>query len=468
MMKTKNSPTTLVFTSILGFFFLISCNKDKDEANSQLVASAGNDVGVQTGQQVTLNGNGSVDLLGNLFEYSWSFISKPASSNASLTNNTTSTPAFTPDIQGKYRIELTVASSSEDRDTVTVFAFQVNQAEGIYESLRPGPNVGIRDFAVACNYLFATCEFTEIGGIQARKIARYDGSVWSPLGCGLEDGSIFEMIEYKGELYVTGQFTEIGCISANNIARWNCEMNIWDDVEGGLTGGSNPFGFTLTVYNDELYVGGQFEKAGDVNATNIAKWNGTEWSAVGNITGGAVRELVVYNQNLIAGGAFNTINGTGIARIASYNGSNWSVLGAVNELELKSTGIVRHMAVYKDVLYISGDFSSNNETVSELITWNGIGFDDFGRAFSLYQNVIRELAVIDGILYIGGTFRNVVGSRANNVLQWNGESWRIMKEGTSGSVLSIESFGSEIYLGGEFDSAGGNDAENIAIWSETQ
>jgi hypothetical protein len=157
-----------------------------------------------------------------------------------------------------------------------------------------------------------------------------------------------------------------------------------------------------------------------------------------------------------------------IARIASYNGSSWSALGPVNELELKSTGFVRHMAVYRDVLYISGDFTSNNEIVSELITWNGTRFDDFGRAFSLYPNVIRELVVINGILYIGGTFRNVVGSQANNVLQWNGESWRIMKEGTSGSILSIESFGNEIYLGGEFDAAGGNDAENIAIWSELQ
>jgi hypothetical protein len=43
-----------------------------------------------------------------------------------------------------------------------------------------------------------------------------------------------------------------------------------------------------------------------------------------------------------------------------------------------------------------------------------------------------------------------------------------MSEGTSGSVLSIESFGNEIYIGGEFDNAGGNDAENIAIWSEIQ
>lgn len=79
---------------------------------------------------------------------------------------------------------------------------------------------------------------------------------------------------------------------------------------------------------------------------------------------------------------------------------------------------------------------------------------------------IRELAVINGTLYIGGSFRNVVGSQADNILQWDGESWRIMKQGPTGMVLSIESFGNKIYLGGEFNKAGGNVAENISIWTE--
>jgi hypothetical protein len=466
-MKSSISSISLVSVIyIFGIIFITACNKDDDDKNnSQLNASAGNDKSVQTGQLVTLNGSGSTDLMGNPFEFSWNFISIPESSNVSLENSTTATPSFTPDIQGKYKIELTISSTMESRDTVTVFAFQVRDIEGIYENLMPGTNVGVRDFTVACGYLIATCEFTEIGGIQALKIARYDGSAWSPLGCGLEEGSIFEMVEYKGELYVTGQFNEIGCISANNIARWNCATNTWDDVEGGLTGGDDPFGYTLVVYNDELYVGGQFEQAGNVKSHNIAKWNGTEWSAVGNMEGGSVRELVVFNQKLYAGGFFDAVNGINTGHIASYDGNSWTMLGSLNELELKATGVVRNMAVFKDILYISGDFSSNGEIVSELITWDGNHFSDFGRAFSLDLNSISELTAINGILYIGGSFRNVVASQANNILQWDGESWGIMSEGTSGTVLSIELFGNKIYLGGEFNNAGGNNAENISIWS---
>jgi hypothetical protein len=187
-----------------GIIIICSCSKDNnDDDNSQLIASAGEDIGVQTGQLVTLNGSESTDLMGNPFEYSWKFISMPESSNANLVSNTTATPTFTPDIQGKYKIELTISNTTENRDTVSVFAFKISDVEGIYENLIPGSNVGVRDFTVASNHLIATCEFTEIGGIQAKKVASFNGSVWSALGCGLEEGSIYEMLEYKGELYVT-------------------------------------------------------------------------------------------------------------------------------------------------------------------------------------------------------------------------------------------------------------------------
>ena len=183
--------------------------------------------------------------------------------------------------------------------------------------------------------------------------------------------------------------------------------NTWDSVAGGLTGGNNPFGYSLEVYNDELYVGGQFEQAGAVKSLNIAKWNGTEWSAVGNMEGGSVRELVVFNQKLYAGGFFDAVNGINTGHIASYDGNSWTTLGSVNGLELKATGVVRNMAVLKNVLYISGGFPGMVKLYSELITWDGSQYNDFGRAFSLDQNSISEMVAINGILYIGGNFRNV-------------------------------------------------------------
>ena len=444
---------------------LYSCGSS-DEETSDLNASAGNDANVLVGQQVSLNGNGSSDINGNPFDFDWKFILKPSTSSATLDDNTIATPVFTPDVQGKYKVELKISNTSmEDRDTITISAFTVVNISGNYENLTPGPNVGIRDFAKACGYLIATCEFTEIGGIEANKIARYNGIEWKPLGSGLEDGSIYDMIEFQDDLYVTGQFEEIGGIAANNIARWDCEDETWNEVEGGLTGGDNPFGHALMIYKDELYVGGNFTMAGNVNANNIAKWDGVEWSAVGSLENGSVRSLQVYSQKLYAGGFFDAVNGTPTnGSIASFDGTNWASLGSLDGLENKATGAVKYMAVYDNLLFIGGEF---DDDYSELITWNGSQFNDFGRAFSLYQgNLIYELTVINNILYIGGDFNSAVASQTHNLLQWDSEKWGLLDEGTNGQVLSIEEYNDKIYIGGDYDMAGGKVAEKISIWTE--
>lgn len=458
----------------LTFSLVLACSSDNSEDDidvvdppvpipSQITASAGVDRNVLVDNQVSLNGTatgseGEID-------YSWRFVSKPDLSNAELSDTNAATATFLADVQGKYKLELTASGDTQDTDQITIAAFDVTDIDGSYTNLLPGPNVGIERFAVVDDRLYATCDFDEIGNIQAEKIACFDGNIWEALGCGLEQGFIYDMIAYQGELYVTGDFDEIGCVPANNIARWDGEN--WNDVDGGLTG-DDPVGFTLEIYNDELYVGGFFEMAGNVNAINAAKWNGLEWAAIGSFDN-TILEFAVYGQNLYAGGFFTTADGISAENIAFYNGSGWSSLGGASDLEQGSTGTVNEMAVMNGTLYISGVFDQNDNFFSELITWDGSEFSDFGKAFSLSQdNFISELTTIDDVLYIGGNFENVVGSQANNIIQWDGTQWGIMQDGVSGRVFSIEKFGTQIYVGGEFTQAGGIFAENISIWSSNQ
>ena len=338
------------------------------------------------------------------------------------------------------------------------------EIEGSFTNLLPGANVGIAKFAVVEDRLYVTCEFDEIGNVQAKKIACYNGNIWAALGCGLEDGSIYDMISYQGDLYVTGEFEEIGCVAANNIARWDGQN--WHDVSGGITGGEDPFGNALMTYNGELYVGGRFTMAGTISVSNIAKWDGIAWSGAGVFEDGSILELQTFGQDLLAGGSFEMVDGLATGSIASFDGNTWNSLGSTSGLELGTTGTINEMAVLDGVLYIAGFFNENGNVYSELITWNGSEFNDFGRAFSLTQtNTISELTVINDLLFIGGNFNNVVGSQVSNILQWDGSQWGILENGISGTVLSIEEFSNSIYIGGDFTAAGGNMAENISIWS---
>ena len=60
----------------------------------------------------------------------------------------------------------------------------------------------------------------------------------------------------------------------------------------------------LAVSGTDLYAGGSFTTAGETEVNNVAKWNGSAWSALGSGTDRQVEALAVCGTNLYAGGGF--------------------------------------------------------------------------------------------------------------------------------------------------------------------
>lgn len=91
--------------------------------NGAPTANAGPDQVVYSGSLVALNGSGSTDPEGDALNYTWTMVSKPSGSTASLSNFTTSRPSFTADQVGSYEISLVVDdgvdSSAPDSVRVT-------------------------------------------------------------------------------------------------------------------------------------------------------------------------------------------------------------------------------------------------------------------------------------------------------------------------------------------------------------
>ena len=139
------------------------------------------------------------------------------------------------------------------------------------------------------------------GGVPARNIARWDGTSWTEVGGGIGNGVLLDADEVYaltvfhdgggGALYAGGSFFEAGGVPARNIARW--DGTSWSDVGGGVVeldeadedrGGVKAF----EVFNNELWVGGQFEPpllgvaracAKPETSQNLASWDGTRWHA---------------------------------------------------------------------------------------------------------------------------------------------------------------------------------------------
>src|SRR5258705_11738376 len=99
-------------------------------------------------------------------------------------------------------------------------------------------------------------------------LAQYNlnAQTWDSVGTGITGSStVNTMIEYNGRLYAAGAFTSTGGVQAKKIARWNGSS--WDSVGGGLSSDV----YALAVYNGELYAGGQFLMAGGNTVHYIAK-----------------------------------------------------------------------------------------------------------------------------------------------------------------------------------------------------
>lgn len=124
--------------------------------------------------------------------------------------------------------------------------------------------------------LYAGGSFTEAGGVPAASIARWDGSSWSPVGSGLTGGGVFALNSFDDGtgpgLFAGGSFTEAGGLLARGLAKW--DGSVWSEPGGGSDGRIN----ALAVHDDgsgpALYVGGNFNFAGGVAARNVAKWDG--------------------------------------------------------------------------------------------------------------------------------------------------------------------------------------------------
>ena len=166
--------------------------------------------------------------------------------------------------------------------------------------------------------LIAGGVFTTAGGVDASKIARWNGSIWQPLGSGVSGGGIYQgvyaLTVYNGELIAGGYFKESGGVDVNSIAAWN--GNSWKALGGGIDQDVH----CLTAYSGELIAGGGYFEAGGVSAKSIARWDGSSWKAMGSGMNSIVKALTVYNGELIAGGSFTSAGGR-----SSYYWARWGV-----------------------------------------------------------------------------------------------------------------------------------------------
>jgi hypothetical protein len=234
---------------------------------------------------------------------------------------------------------------------------------------------------------------------------------------------------------------------------------------------------SMVIYNNELYMGGDFVAINSQSMEHLVKWNGTNWVNIG-ASGGNVLNLRVINNDLYAVGTFTQVAGINANSIAKWNGTSWSSVNFPASYFLGNNSFVGDCVIYNGELYAGGNFHiSTGQTDIAVLkngTWQRVGnSDSLKGAFSS----INKLEVFHNELYIGGYILHSEGNVGNGIQRWDGVNWKTVGTGlqdynnttNSGtSVLDMMQYKNKLYVAGGFSFAGNSIAPNLATWDGTK
>ncbi|TVQ82933.1 MAG: hypothetical protein EA380_00265 [Phycisphaeraceae bacterium] len=356
--------------------------------------------------------------------------------------------------------------------------------------------VPIEDADGSALYIFGR---TTSGGSNIANLGpvRWDGQDVEIFGDGLVynlvSGTRVTSIEFydDGEgdaLYASGSFVGTSHISARGIARWNGAS--WEPV-GGEGARSAGIDSHLTRFDDgvedALYFTGNLTFQGETR--HVLKWDGVEWSDVGNAIRKRVYAAQVFNDGtgdaLYVAGEFAIADGSVADYIARWDGVAWSGVVGTDPDGYAPSGLIRKLHVFDDgsgqeALYALGAFMSVTGSAN-LARWNGttwepvgpqpppqindiIGFDD-GSGPMLYALRITSTGSV-----IGGTGQSVTLSRLEEA------GWvevAILTEGYFFGTGAHDPFsmavfddgsGPSLYISASFENAEGVPANSIVRW----
>jgi hypothetical protein len=350
--------------------------------------------------------------------------------------------------------------------------------------------------------LYAGGDFTSTvdGKATIYNIAKWDGDLWDPLASGLNDTVWALAADSAGTIYVGGDFTKTNDESQTlpYIGKWlfNASTNSgnWSAINESMSSGTPNIGVRALEVDQQnnLYVGGSFNKIEDndnqeINTANIAKWSISEqsWSPLNGGLGDpsdpnnfVLTIAVDHNDTVYAGGSFSRANDssqTPIANVAKWNSDTQSWQQAGNGI---SDGVVVSLTkdnnnIYASIAGIQIFPSLPYPHISKLAiqanaSWQSIAtqLDDLALVLNDYDNT----------LYAGGVFTAENSSplpRFNHIAQWDGSNWSGLGNGIEGNgsqvMAIVKDQAGNIFAGGYFHTTDSNDPiQGIAKWNGSE
>lgn len=278
--------------------------------------------------------------------------------------------------------------------------------------------------------LFVGGGFTVAAGLEMNHIARFDGETWTALehhlGVGTNDAvSTIHAHDFgDGEaLYVGGNFTQAGGVDATRLASWDGQA--WNGIGDGA--GPDRHIIDAASFQGDLYVCGYFQEMAGIPAPGIARWDGSAWShPLGpdqSIYSMEIWPLETWDdgtgERLYAGGRLSVgEGGTTIGiDLAWWDGARWDGLGSRAKVANQIGDILPFDDGYGEAMYLSGNmWYRTGDAVGRVRDGNIEALQGSPRNFGF------QMAIFDSgdgpALHVAGSFRSVVLGSSGYVAYW--------------------------------------------------
>lgn len=290
---------------------------------------------------------------------------------------------------------------------------------------------------------------------------------WNGFDLPEVNGDVICAVEYEGKLVIGGSFSRIGDVDASNVA-------CWDGAKWAPFGGGTDLRVdAIFVFEGDLVIGGQFSHAGGIPAQGVARWNGSKWAAYGPGLGfldyygygtGGPRAFTTYKGQLVAGGDFTRTGNFPVQYLARWNGTAW--LPLIYGID----GPVHALATLEDTLYLGGRFQTAGyvHTVG-VAKWNGDLCSPLGLGlktetpYGYDPTDVNQLVPWNGKIVAGGYFEEADSIEVDGLAAWNGSSWEPLGDNPFGAYPSTVALDGEDLIAGVYGSVMKWDG---ATWSE--
>ena len=375
----------------------------------------------------------------------------------------------------------------------------------------------VRTMALYTDKLIIGGDFSSIGGLTRNRLAAVDtnfvqATTWDPN----PNAAVYKVFVNGTKLYVGGDFTNIATVAKSRGAGFTLPGFTVDPYDFGANNRIHDFAF----YNNVLYAAGNFTVIGGASRNYLAGLN--PLNALSNSfnasADGIVQTVAIYNGAVIAGGDFSNIGGAARNRLASliptsglantwnpnvmglkgttYNvlsitssgnnvfvgGTFWGVgssvrnnvaaidatTGALLPFDPNANNIVRSITSDPTYVYLGGDFTTLNSTVTK----NRIAQVNASTGFPTGWNPnadasVNAMVINSGTLYAGGAFGNIGGAARSRIagLSTTTGASNAFNPSANGNVNTLLISNDTLFIGGAFTTIGAQTRNRIAAYT---